>query len=126
MGKSEQPAVDLAKTFERRKCNHREAIPGNDCVTDVVGESCGFAFHSQGVINVRMFLRRVEQAPLCNSDSIPSITFYSQVDSGGTSGPYQSVCHDTGTPKRYDSQGKGIGASYAAYCDTKIVAHWQV
>lgn len=38
LGKNEQPAVDLAKTFERRKCNHREAIPGNDCITDVVGE----------------------------------------------------------------------------------------
>lgn len=37
-GKTEQPAVDLAKTFERRKCNHREAIPGNDCIEQVVGE----------------------------------------------------------------------------------------
>ncbi|TCD63997.1 hypothetical protein EIP91_004699 [Steccherinum ochraceum] len=36
-GKSEQPAVDLAKTFERRKCNHREAIPGDECLSDVVG-----------------------------------------------------------------------------------------
>jgi len=38
-GKSEQPSVDLAKTFERRKCNHREAIPGDDCLSDVVGET---------------------------------------------------------------------------------------
>ncbi|KAG5644727.1 hypothetical protein DXG03_007856 [Asterophora parasitica] len=36
-GKSQQPAVDLAKTFERRKCNHREAIPGDECLTSVVG-----------------------------------------------------------------------------------------
>lgn len=36
-GKSQQPAVDLAKTFERRKCNHREAIPGDDCLSSVVG-----------------------------------------------------------------------------------------
>ncbi|KAF5377531.1 hypothetical protein D9615_005249 [Tricholomella constricta] len=36
-GKSQQPAVDLAKTFERRKCNHREAIPGDDCLANVVG-----------------------------------------------------------------------------------------
>lgn len=38
-GKTEQPAVDLAKTFERRKCNHREAIPGDDCLTAVIGAS---------------------------------------------------------------------------------------
>ncbi|KAK2461780.1 hypothetical protein APHAL10511_006243 [Amanita phalloides] len=38
-GKSTQPAVDLAKTFERRKCNHREAIPGDECLSNVVGES---------------------------------------------------------------------------------------
>ncbi|KAI0374246.1 Fcf1-domain-containing protein [Pilatotrama ljubarskyi] len=38
-GKEQQPAVDLAKTFERRKCNHREAIPGDDCVASVVGET---------------------------------------------------------------------------------------
>jgi U3 small nucleolar RNA-associated protein 23 len=37
-GKSSQPAVDLAKTFERRKCNHREAIPGDECLTSVVGK----------------------------------------------------------------------------------------
>ncbi|TFK30612.1 hypothetical protein FA15DRAFT_17694 [Coprinopsis marcescibilis] len=38
-GKDQQPAVDLAKTFERRKCNHREAIPPEDCLKDVVGET---------------------------------------------------------------------------------------
>ncbi|KAI0757076.1 Fcf1-domain-containing protein [Daedaleopsis nitida] len=37
--KTEQPAIDLAKTFERRKCNHREAIPGDECLTSVVGET---------------------------------------------------------------------------------------
>ncbi|KAF8912838.1 Fcf1-domain-containing protein [Gymnopilus junonius] len=37
-GKSQQPAVDLAKTFERRKCNHREPIPGDECLTSVVGD----------------------------------------------------------------------------------------
>ncbi|KAJ7919141.1 PIN domain-like protein [Mycena leptocephala] len=39
LGKSYQPAVDLAKTFERRKCNHREAIPGDECLGSVVGET---------------------------------------------------------------------------------------
>ncbi|TFK76931.1 Fcf1-domain-containing protein [Pluteus cervinus] len=38
-GKAQQPAVDLAKTFERRRCNHREAIPSDDCVQSVVGET---------------------------------------------------------------------------------------
>ncbi|KAN0128365.1 Fcf1 domain containing protein [Lactarius tabidus] len=38
-GKSHQPAVDLAKSFERRKCNHKEAIPGDECIAAVVGES---------------------------------------------------------------------------------------
>ncbi|TFY68347.1 hypothetical protein EVJ58_g1058 [Rhodofomes roseus] len=38
-GKEQQPAVDLAKTFERRKCNHREAIPGDECLASVVGTS---------------------------------------------------------------------------------------
>ncbi|KAH7915356.1 Fcf1-domain-containing protein [Hygrophoropsis aurantiaca] len=37
-GKAFQPAVDLAKSFERRKCNHREPIPGDECLTSVVGD----------------------------------------------------------------------------------------
>jgi len=36
-GKSQQSATDLAKTFERRKCDHKEAIPGDDCLISVVG-----------------------------------------------------------------------------------------
>ena len=38
-GRSQQAAVDLAKTFERRRCNHMEPIPGDECVTSVVGAS---------------------------------------------------------------------------------------
>ncbi|KAJ3990540.1 Fcf1-domain-containing protein [Lentinula detonsa] len=37
--RGQQPAVDLAKTFERRKCNHREPIPGDECLASVVGDS---------------------------------------------------------------------------------------
>lgn len=37
--REQQTAVDLAKTFERRKCNHREPIPGDDCLASVVGRS---------------------------------------------------------------------------------------
>ncbi|KIJ26037.1 hypothetical protein M422DRAFT_785358 [Sphaerobolus stellatus SS14] len=39
LGRGEQAAVDLAKSFERRKCNHREAILGDDCIASVVGDS---------------------------------------------------------------------------------------
>ncbi|KAI0053296.1 hypothetical protein FA95DRAFT_1579438 [Auriscalpium vulgare] len=38
-GKSQQPAVDLAKSFERRKCNHKEAIPGEECLSSVIGDT---------------------------------------------------------------------------------------
>ncbi|KIJ21592.1 hypothetical protein PAXINDRAFT_95138 [Paxillus involutus ATCC 200175] len=38
-GKSQQATVDLAKSFERRKCNHREAILGDECLASVVGDS---------------------------------------------------------------------------------------
>ncbi|KAF4623860.1 hypothetical protein D9613_001957 [Agrocybe pediades] len=37
-GKAQQPAVDLAKNFERRKCNHREPIPGDECLESVIGD----------------------------------------------------------------------------------------
>ena len=37
MGPSKQTTVDLAKTFERRKCNHKEAIEGEECIKSVVG-----------------------------------------------------------------------------------------
>ena len=38
-GSEHQPVVDLAKTFERRKCNHKEAIPVHECMASVVGPS---------------------------------------------------------------------------------------
>ncbi|PPQ89601.1 hypothetical protein CVT25_012346 [Psilocybe cyanescens] len=38
-GREQQPAVDLAKNFERRKCNHREPIAGDECLTSVVGDT---------------------------------------------------------------------------------------
>lgn len=42
-GKSQQTAVDLAKSFERRKCNHREAIPGEECIASVIGKPLLFS-----------------------------------------------------------------------------------
>ncbi|GFZ51289.1 rRNA-processing protein utp23 [Saitozyma sp. JCM 24511] len=37
LGKPGQPIVNVAKTFERRRCNHREAIAPDECIKDVVG-----------------------------------------------------------------------------------------
>ncbi|KAH0838452.1 Fcf1-domain-containing protein [Lanmaoa asiatica] len=42
-GKSQQAAVDLAKSFERRKCNHREAILGEECIASVIGKPFSFS-----------------------------------------------------------------------------------
>ncbi|KAG8701111.1 hypothetical protein FRC09_005549 [Ceratobasidium sp. 395] len=39
LGPSAQPIVDMAKDFERRRCNHREAIENEPCVEGVVGET---------------------------------------------------------------------------------------
>jgi len=37
LGPEFQNVVDVAKSFERRRCNHREAKPEAECVADVVG-----------------------------------------------------------------------------------------
>jgi rRNA-processing protein FCF1 len=55
MGKERQPAVDIAKEFERRKCNHREAIDGLQCLESVVGT--GYTCLNQANISFLMFLR---------------------------------------------------------------------
>ena len=39
LGKESQAVVNIAKTFERRRCNHRTAIAADDCLKDVVGET---------------------------------------------------------------------------------------
>lgn len=36
-GSSQQGAVDIAKSFERRRCNHREPISGVECLRSVIG-----------------------------------------------------------------------------------------
>lgn len=38
-GKDIQKVTNLAKTFERRRCNHRTAIAPDECLTDVIGET---------------------------------------------------------------------------------------
>ncbi|KAI6143251.1 PIN domain-like protein [Pisolithus tinctorius] len=42
-GKSQQSACRPCKIFERRKCNHREAIPGDDCLASVPRSRSPFA-----------------------------------------------------------------------------------
>ncbi|WWC98372.1 hypothetical protein V866_005263 [Kwoniella sp. B9012] len=39
LGKDHQQTTNLAKTFERRRCNHRTAIDGNECLKDVIGQT---------------------------------------------------------------------------------------
>lgn len=39
LGKEHQHETEIAKSFERRKCNHRTAIDPNECLKDVIGES---------------------------------------------------------------------------------------
>lgn len=39
-GEAEARAVEMAKTFERRRCGHREAIAGDECVRQSMGECC--------------------------------------------------------------------------------------
>ncbi|KZT06891.1 uncharacterized protein LAESUDRAFT_652645 [Laetiporus sulphureus 93-53] len=63
--KEQQPAVDLAKTFERRKCNHRVAIPGDECIASLVGETNKhrYAIATQST-ELRSKLRDVPAVPI--------------------------------------------------------------
>ncbi|ELU40488.1 Fcf1 domain-containing protein [Rhizoctonia solani AG-1 IA] len=55
LGPSAQHIVDLAKLFERRKCNHREAIENEPCIESVVA--------SQST-DLRNKLRKIPAVPL--------------------------------------------------------------
>lgn len=69
-GRSQQPVVDLAKTFERRKCNHREPIPGEDCVASVVGTLSSLlpailsSYHDAGETNKHRYVIATQSQPL--------------------------------------------------------------
>ena len=39
LGPEGQDAVDLAKDFERRKCNHFKARPQDECLLAMAGQS---------------------------------------------------------------------------------------
>ncbi|KAI0304833.1 Fcf1-domain-containing protein [Russula brevipes] len=62
-GKSHQPAVDLAKSFERRKCNHKEAVPGDECIIAVVDQKHRYVVATQSH-PLRVGLRAVPGVPI--------------------------------------------------------------
>lgn len=39
LGKEVQAVTDIAKTFERRRCNHRTPLEPDACLTDVIGST---------------------------------------------------------------------------------------
>ncbi|CAE6456463.1 unnamed protein product [Rhizoctonia solani] len=65
LGPSAQHIVDLAKLFERRKCNHREAIENEPCIESVVGElnKHRYVVASQST-DLRNKLRKIPAVPL--------------------------------------------------------------
>ncbi|CEL55298.1 rRNA-processing protein utp23 OS=Schizosaccharomyces pombe (strain 972 / ATCC 24843) GN=utp23 PE=3 SV=1 [Rhizoctonia solani AG-1 IB] len=65
LGQSAQHIVDVAKSFERRKCNHREAIENEPCIESVVGETNKhrYVVASQST-DLRSKLRKIPGVPL--------------------------------------------------------------
>ncbi|CAE6517421.1 unnamed protein product [Rhizoctonia solani] len=65
LGPSAQQIVDLAKLFERRKCNHREAIENEPCIESVIGEANKhrYVVASQST-DLRNKLRKIPAVPL--------------------------------------------------------------
>jgi len=69
-GREAQPAVDLAKNFERRRCNHRVEADGKmkypeECLADVVGDrnKHRYVVAAQSQV-IRQRLRQVPSVPL--------------------------------------------------------------
>ncbi|KAI5969310.1 hypothetical protein CANMA_001630 [Candida margitis] len=62
-----QDAINLAKTFERRKCNHREAIAPRECISSIVdinGENKHRYVVATQDLELRRKLRQVPGVPL--------------------------------------------------------------
>ena len=93
-GKTVQSVVDLAKGFERRKCNHREAISGDACLKDVIGNFVIPASLRKLSLNLS---RRNEQTPLCRCHTIPASTLVTAWHPCRTHCSYQSFGDDSGT-----------------------------
>jgi U3 small nucleolar RNA-associated protein 23 len=87
LGKEHQAITDMAKNFERRRCNHRTAIEEEECIKDVVGESAlGFALpepvltaHLLGPTNKHRYTMAVQSGKLRqhlrNIPGVPVIHF---------------------------------------------------
>ncbi|SCV71711.1 BQ2448_3299 [Microbotryum intermedium] len=65
LGPSGQPCVDLAKEFERRKCNHLKARPGVECLTAMAGKDNPhrYVIATQS-LDLRKHLRTVPGLPI--------------------------------------------------------------
>ena len=65
-GPSEQSATDLAKTFERRKCNHWQVKETDDeCIAGIVGDDNRFRYCvATQSSKLRGTLRKVPGVPL--------------------------------------------------------------
>jgi len=64
-GPSQQGTVDIAKAFERRKCNHREPIDSSECLLSVIGDSNKHRYVvATQSRDLRETLRRVPGLPL--------------------------------------------------------------
>lgn len=75
LGKEHQVITDMAKDFERRRCNHRTAIEEIDCIKDVVGEYHGLSFIPPYLTDATLDRRAYEQASIyhgCTVIATPS------------------------------------------------------
>lgn len=72
MGKEYQAVVDIAKTFERRRCNHRDPIPADDCLNDMIGTFLSFL--SRGSAEEYRDNQQTSICPLCTVENTPRIT----------------------------------------------------
>lgn len=65
-GAEAQSAVDLAKTFERRKCNHWQTKDTDDeCIAGIVGDDNRFRYVvATQSVGLRKTLRKVPGVPL--------------------------------------------------------------
>lgn len=71
LGDLQRDAVALAKNWERRKCNHREAIPSDECLAEVIGPANRHRYivasDSQGLR--RELREKVAGVPVVHSNS---------------------------------------------------------
>lgn len=69
LDKADQPIIDMAKTFERNKCNHKPAIAGAECIKTIIGQSFPSVLRPPQ-LSSRDGDRNKEQEPLRRGDPI--------------------------------------------------------